>query len=141
MIDRGKYVRLTNGERRILIGLCEREINTISLLLAGPEIDGPTRDEHKVARTRQRQLKRMIYQLNEVHIEPAADPGEAATPAAAEAHRCNLPEKIDSYFVVRWDCKECGADWWLEPAGNWERKPRAEPVRDAGPPSPGSGTA
>ena len=73
MIDRGRYVRLTNGERRILIELCRARLDTITILLAGPMPDGPTRDEHKVAKTRLRQLKRLIWQLSQAEAEPAED--------------------------------------------------------------------
>lgn len=82
MIDRGKYVRLTNGERKILEDLCDKERERLESLLAAPVLDEQGRRERKRAKDRQRQLRRIVYQIREAHIEPVAEPGELTEKAS-----------------------------------------------------------
>ena len=68
MLDRGKNVRLTNGERRLLVALLEKEIGFLDGIgePATEDNHGPVREENRVRRLRIRQYRRIVLQLNTV---------------------------------------------------------------------------
>lgn len=75
--DRGRPVMLTQGERRLLVNLCEREIFSLEQALAPLAAHvhrGPVREDVRVGRLRIRQYRRLILELNNPGPSPAPPP-------------------------------------------------------------------
>ena len=65
MINQGKNVRLTNGERRLLIDVLEKEIGFLDGIGDPPlGSDGQLLEDNRVRKLRIRQYRRIILQLN-----------------------------------------------------------------------------